>query len=292
MWRLEMKGNVQRWVLCAALAFVAWSPAQAGVVYEIEVTDHEQSPPKTESIQAAVEGRHLKMGIAAGGRGSQGEMIFRGDRREMVIVDHDDKTYMVLNGEAVQQLGDQVGGQIRGAMKEVEKHLEQLDPKQREMIEKMMKGKMPGGPGPANAIAQPVTTFKKTAERAKHQGYPCVRWDVFRDDEKIRELWVTSWMNIEGGAVVRDAFEDMARFHRELMESIGDMMGGAKDLFGEGENPIDGWLEVGGFPVVTRHFEGGELESETVLESITERDLDPDAFEPPKGYRLRTMGPQ
>ena len=57
-------------------------------------------------------------------------------------------------------------------------------------------------------------------------------------------------------------------------------------------NPIRSFEKVDGYPVVTRDFEGGELESETVLRSVTERDLDPDAFEPPKGYRLRTMGPQ
>ena len=78
------------------LALLLASPLQAGVVYEIEVKDHEQSPPKTESIQAAVEGRHLKMGIASGGKGAQGEMIFRGDRREMVVVDHDNRSYHLM----------------------------------------------------------------------------------------------------------------------------------------------------------------------------------------------------
>ena len=34
-----------------------------GVVYEIEVKDHEQSPPKLESMEAAVEGKNLKMEI-------------------------------------------------------------------------------------------------------------------------------------------------------------------------------------------------------------------------------------
>ena len=57
-------------MLSVCLAFtLILSPLFAGVVYEIEVTDHEQSPPKSESIQAAVEGRHLKMGIASKGKG-------------------------------------------------------------------------------------------------------------------------------------------------------------------------------------------------------------------------------
>ena len=49
--------------------------------------------------------------------------------------------------------------------------------------------------------------------------------------------------------------------------------------------------EIGGFPVAGRSFEGGEDDEDWNLKSVTERDLDPDAFEPPKGYRLRTMGP-
>ena len=85
----------------------------------------------------------------------------------------------------------------------------------------------------------------------------------------------------------------MAGFYRELMDSFQDMMGpGLGSFFNADRNPIESFNRVDGFPVVTRTFEGGELDSETVLESVTERDLDPDAFEPPKGYRLRTMGPQ
>ncbi len=52
--------------------------------------------------------------------------------------------------------------------------------------------------------------------------------------------------------------------------------------------------ELGGFPVVTREFDDydGSLEGETALRSARRQTLDPDAFEPPKGYRLRSMGPQ
>ena len=44
-------------------------PVNAGVVYDIDATDYEQTIQKTESIKAAGEGRHLKVGIASGGRG-------------------------------------------------------------------------------------------------------------------------------------------------------------------------------------------------------------------------------
>ena len=53
-------------IFLALVALIA-GPAAAGVVYEIEVTDHQQSPPQSESIQVAVEGANLKIGIASGG---------------------------------------------------------------------------------------------------------------------------------------------------------------------------------------------------------------------------------
>ena len=64
---MEMLGMKNTWILLS-LTLLLVSPIYGGVVYEIEVKDHEQSPPKSESIEAAVEGRHLKMGIASQGK--------------------------------------------------------------------------------------------------------------------------------------------------------------------------------------------------------------------------------
>ena len=182
--------------------------AAAGVVYEIEVTDHEQSPPKTESIEAAVEGRNLKMGIASGGRGEKGEMIFRGDRREMVLVDHDDRSYHVMDEASMKQ----VAGQISGAMSQMQEALKNVPADKRAMIEQMMKQNMPNqGVKPVRAKSE----LKKTGEKATKNGYPCVKYEVHRGGQKIREMWVTDWGNVEGGKDVVDVWEDMADFYRE-----------------------------------------------------------------------------
>ena len=48
--------------------------------------------------------------------------------------------------------------------------------------------------------------------------------------------------------------------------------------------------EMGGFPVVTRDFtDDGSLESESSLHSARRQTLDPDAFEPPSGYKRQEM---
>ncbi|MFQ5351215.1 MAG: DUF4412 domain-containing protein [Thermoanaerobaculia bacterium] len=238
----------------------------------------------------SVEGKNLKMEIASGDdSGVRDEAIFNGDRRQMVVVDHRDKAYMVIDGESVERLGGQMQGQMQQMMKELEKQMEGLDPKQREMMEKMLKGKT-GAPGaaPSAAPRRSRSEFKNSGDRATKEGYPCVRYDVLRDGEKIQELWVTDWSNVRGGGEVAGAFREMASFYGELMDSLEDMMGGA-GFFNADRNPVESFTKIDGFPVVTRSFEDGDLESETVLRSARRRTLDPDAFEPPSGYKRRSM---
>jgi hypothetical protein len=264
-------------LVCVILAL---APALAGVVYEIEVTDHEQSPPKSESIEAAVEGRNLKMGIASGERGEQGEMIFRGDRREMVVVDHEDKSYHVMDKAAI----DAIAGQVGAAMSQMQEALKNVPEDKRKMVEEMMKQRMP-----QQQPQRPKSELRKTGEKAKKNGYPCVKYEVLRDGHKVRELWVTDWSNVEGGSDVVDAFEDMADFFKELMDSIADF-GQGGDI---GDPAFAHLKEIGGFPVVTEEFgEDGSLEGTSTLRSARRQRLDPAAFEPPSGYKRRQMFPQ
>lgn len=271
----------------AILIAFACSPLFAGVVFQVETTYHSGSARGPESAQMSVEGVNIKMEISPRGDSSAGtvkdEVVFRGDRRQMVVVDHNEKSYMVVDNATVERIGGQVQGmqgQMEAAMKDAMKRLEQLDPKEREM-EKMLKERMPGGAAaiPGGSARSP-SEYRKTSERASKQGYPCVRYDVFRDGEKVRELWVTDWDNVQGGVETLNAFKEMKSFYDELMGSFAGMTDGFLDL-DPADNVIESYFKVAGFPVVSRSFEGGELESETVLESATERDLDSDAFEPP-----------
>lgn len=93
----------------AGLGFflMATVPLHAGVVYEIEVKDYEKSAPVTESVQAAVEGRYLKLGVASPGQPEQVDSIFNSEFREMTLVDHKEKSYMVMNEASMRQLAGQ-----------------------------------------------------------------------------------------------------------------------------------------------------------------------------------------
>lgn len=251
----------------------------AGIVYEIEVTDHGQSPPRAESSEVAVEGRNLKMDVASKGREERGEMIYRGERREIVVVDHDDKSYHVMDEETMRQLGDQANA-MRAQMQET---LKNIPADQRAMVEQAMKQRLPQRTPPKLLRSE----LRKTDERGKKNGYPCVKYEVWTGPKKTRELWVTDWDNVEGGEDVIGVFEDLADFFRELMDALPDMGQGGS---GAGANPFEHIKELGGFPVVTREFdEDGSLDSESMLRSTRRRQLDPSEFEPPSGYKRRQM---
>jgi hypothetical protein len=174
---------------------------------------------------------------------------------------------------------------MQKAMKELEKQMGELGPKEREMMEKMLKDKMP--PGAALGTERPKPEYRKTETKETKNGYPCVKYDVYTGKEKTQELWVTEWKNIKGSDELMSVFKDMAGFYTEMMKSLEKMAGG---MINADRNPMEDFANIDGFPVVTRDFQGGELRSETVLKSVSEQDLDPGEFDAPKGYKLRTMG--
>lgn len=272
---------MNRFFLVAALVLLVGVPASAGVVYESEVTDHEHSPGKTESIQTLVEGRRLKVGTAPGGRSSKSEMIYHGDRREMVVVDHARKSYFVMDREQIAAMASQVGE----AMAQVDEVLKNVPEGQRAMVEKMMKQPMP-----QQVPKKPETDLRKTGERATHNGYPCLKYELWKDGRKDRELWVTDWKNVEGSDEVVALFVELGEFVRQMTDAFGTTGGKSGAPGGTGDNVFQHIKELKGFPVLTREFgDDGSLTGESILRSAKRQSLDPAAFEPPSGYKRQEM---
>ncbi len=268
--------------LALLLGFSISAAAAAGVVYEIEVTDHTESPPRTESTQMSVEGRLLKMGTVGKGQRAPGHVIYRGDRREMVIVDHEDKTYVVMDEETLKAIADQMGQM----MARVQEALKNVPEAQRAAVEEMMKGRMPD-----TAAKRAPAEVRRTGEQGDQMGYPCVKYEVLRGGKVTQELWVTDWSNLEGSAEVRQLFGEMAAFFKQMMDAFASAAGELGGMVGGlGDSMFALFDEIDGFPVVTRDLGAdGALDEESTLRSTRRRTLDPDEFEPPAGYKRRTM---
>lgn len=204
-----------------------------------------------------------------GGEYSDVSMIYLGDR--LLYVDHDDKSYMVLD----EAMMGEVSQQLTEAMAQLEKELAGLPPEQRAMLEEMMKGElqdlMPaeGAPGPAPRI--------ESLGRGKWQSYECKKYAIFDGDEKIQEVCAAELDGIDGADEAMKSFSSMGEYIVKMAESMPMMAGQF--------NPGELMDEFDGFPVHTIDYENGEVVTQSSLESIAEKDIASEMFAAPEGYR-------
>lgn len=257
-----------------ALALLALTtPITAGVLYEVESTYGDTAS----KAGIEVEGLNMKMAVASGDRDWNGNMIFRGGSREMIVVDHDKRTYFVIDEEQMRKLA----GTVNQAMASMEQALAALPESQRAKMEQMMKSRMPDMGAPREP-----SKLLKTEENDTINGYPCVKYIVIRGGAMERELWVTDWDNVAGGSEVADVFYEMGAFMTEMLDSLPKMGGGAS----LGDATYEHLKEMNGFPVRTLEYgDDGVLDGQSTLVSSKEADLDPADFEPPKNYKRKDL---
>lgn len=257
----------------ALIALLVAAPARAGVLFELETVDMKASGGQADTMHALVGGTSLKINVT-GPHGADADMVYRGDRREMMAIDHTDKTYVVIDEATIEEIGARLSGfeaQMREAMKDV-------PPEQRAMVEEMMKQRMPQMQAQP---VMPVDEIRRTGESGEKSGYPCVKYQLYRDGKLSKDFWVTDWDNVEGGRDAMRAFEDMAGFMEDLRAALPSF---AQDP-NSGSHAYEHLDELGGFPIVTIEYgSDGSVDRESRLKSSRIEDVDASAFAAPAGY--------
>jgi hypothetical protein len=259
------------WIIAANL--------HAGVVFDIETKNNDTNPPQVTNTRVLVEGRLLKLQTATPGNQQLTEMIFRGDRREMIIVDHRTRSFIVMDQQAMQTLSAQMNqafGQMNAAMKN-------LTPEQRAMAGQMMNGR-----NPITQVAQqsPITV-RQLNNRTTVYNYPSTLVEVSRDGRKISNMWITPWQNIDGAQELGTAFTDLAVFSDELMKSLPTTAGMQQQL---PDNPFSALHKINGFPVAGRNYrDDGTVASETALRATQKASIGPGEFQPPAAYQQNKL---
>lgn len=262
-----------RGLLAASILLV--SQAFGGYVYEFSQSG---KAAKGDAARILVDGSKIKM---TGFDEGAGEVIFDGKSQEMTVVNHKEKSYFELDREAIEEMSAKIGG----AMAEMEAQLAKMPPAQREMMEKMMKDKMPG-----QAKKLPEPTIKRTGESDTVAGYEAERVDLLTPAGETHELWIVPWDELKGSEGISDAFTGMSQLFDKMMSAFSQgPMGGMIS-----EQMKTGWLDqmhsLGGFPVKTRELNrAGKVVSETALEGVDERELAASEFKAPKGYKRQKM---
>ena len=263
--------------------------ANAGVLFTVESTTHDETPARVQSNLMSIHGNHLKISTLdpKDGKTVAGneEVVFHGGRNEMMMIDHANKSYFVMDEEMFKEVDKAMGD----AQKQMAEALKNMSDEERQALEQAQKMgvKIPGMPPAGTKSERQKPELKKTKDSEEMAGYKCDRYEAFSNGKKVYEFWVTDWSNIEGGAEARGAFETMCGFMVQIKETLSQ--GASADHFDMEMLPLEAVAEIDGFPVVTRSFENGELTSESILKSAKKSKMDPSAFDPPKGYKKKSV---
>ena len=247
------------------LTFFCLCSTQAFAGNVIELLERDMSGKEINRMTFYTESARSRMD-QSGVDGST-SVIFLND--EFLILNHEQKTYMVMDEAMLQN----IGAQVSEAMQEMEAQLAGLPPEQREMVERMMIEQM-GDAG--TAMDTPVLEVRKVGSD-RRQTYDCTLAEMLEDGTKIQEVCSVDYAEVDGSGDLRDSFMRMARLFKTLSDAIP---------FGEtgSRNPMAALRELDGFPVHTVDFENGEAVSETVLESAGEKPIDAGIFDVPPDY--------
>jgi Domain of unknown function (DUF4412) len=256
-------------LLAAWMLALAAGSSAADLIVTTETKNLTVDPPKTETSQMFLTADKLATTLRSGA--GETKMIYRGDKHAVYSLDPSTKTYMQLDKESMQAMGNQ----MNAALEQMKAKLDEMPPEQRAQVEKMMQ---------QNAAKDgPKIEVKPTAEKQTIDGKPTQKWEVTMDGKRTSEIWVASWK--DAGVKKEDAavLSDMATFFEEALRAnpmLARMGGGGM----RGMNHIDG------FPVLVRHYEGDKVMREMAFKSVEKKSVDAATFDIPADYTARQMG--
>jgi hypothetical protein len=254
--------------------------ALAGAILNTETKEYHVDPPAVGTTKVYADGDLLRLEINSVSSSEDGLLIFRGDRKEMIVADNERLEYFVIG----EQTMNRMAAQMSDAMKQMEEMLQQMSPEERAMAKQMMQQQMPG----LQQAPEEPSTLNKTGERDTINGFDCEYYEVLKAGRKTRDMCVAAWGDIAGGAEAMDAMVGMGKFFQRMHEAFSqssgvELMGRQHEIFGH-------MRELGGYPVYARDYdETGALEGEATLTSGEAGPVDPAMFAVPEGYRRGDM---
>jgi hypothetical protein len=249
-------------VLTLALALLA-PPAKADLTIEMR-----QNMAKEKEVAETIRVTEHKIGIQTGSH----NMVFRGDKKLLWIVDVEKKTYMEMDEAAARAMGEQVSG----ALAQMQEAMKNMPAEQRAQMEKMMAGKMPG-------MAAPKQTVKPMGQKKTIDGFECTGYTVSSAAGET-EVWAADPKVLKLPAGDMNAFKEFGEFMKSSFPGLERMADLAKDF----EHPRED--QVPGFPVLSIHKDkSGKEDFRSELVKLTKGAVDASAFELPAGLKKTEM---
>lgn len=270
-----------RYTSACLLSLVAATPSFADSILEFQSTEFSQGQPIVGTVQISTSGSDARLEIISVSSAEAGGMIFHGDRKEMIFLDHAGGKYIVVDQDRMNAMASQVSR----AMSQMKESVAAMSPEQRALAEQMMQQQLP-----VDTPQQSVDTINDLGSHGEVAGIECRNYEVIRDGRKVRELCVSDWDDIEGGQETAAALKGVADFFEGMRQAYSGA--GAMEAFDRQQELFGHMNELDGYPVLYRDFSAsGALERQVVLTSAREEGLSPGFFEPPASYSIQEMPP-
>lgn len=212
--------------------------------------------------------------VLMGDRGSK--MLFKNGKQEVVVIDHQSKTYMVIDEAMAQQLERQIGvaqQQMSTVMQQMQKQMENLSEEQRAQMQQLMGNRMP-----ADMAKAPIRTTVKQQGEDTVAGVTCMELVVVVNGKPSGEVCVARAGALGLETKDYDSMVDATDAARKIMERV----------MGKNDNDAVSMnlRAMKGIPVRMRDLVDGDI---SMLESRSSAELNADLFRVPDGYQKRDM---
>lgn len=207
-------------------------------------------------------------------------MIFA--EETLTIVDDAAQSYYRITAADLEQLGSAMS-QASAMLEQMRSQLESLPPEQREMMERMMRDRMPD----LGAATEPAAAVRlEPRGRDTVAGYECTQYEVYVGDALTQALCAADYERVPGADEIEDMLERMQRFFAGFRDAMPAGVAGMRG------NPFDAMSRIGGIPVRSRIYVNGNVQQELVLSSAESRDIEPSRFDVPAGYTEQNLMPR
>lgn len=232
---------------------------------------------EAQQITLSIQDKSLRVdGTVGDSNKNSQQMVYNGLTNTLIMIDHNQRSYTAIDQATIEA----IAARMNAAKKQMEAQMAEMPPEQRQMMEKMMKGRMP-----MSGVQEPQETedFRKTSGTSTAGGYECTVTEVFSGGNKVREYCVTPWAKIKGADEISATFTGMTDLFTKMLKSLSQSVPMDMKL------PFSEMQALDGFPVIVTNFKGNAVTEVTRLISIDEKSFPDNFFDVPGGYKKQEM---
>ncbi len=264
-----------RSLLAVCILGLAANTACAGVAFETAIHDAKSGKSEPAERWYAQDGN-------ARVEGADGISIFRDGA--VYALDPTDRSYHVMDKATMEQLSARLKQKRAERRAQMQVELSKLAPEKRAATEAKLAQQ---GLGPEGPPRQQVDA-RDTGKAESINGRPCHVWDIVRDGALDEQYCVAPFASLPGGDEIQALMRSYEGFFEQMAELMSGPVGGsARDTM---RDEFALWKKLDGFPLVTRGYAHGVLESsETVVTTWKSKTVPGAMFDVPSSYTKRDL---